>query len=106
VASQRRQLRWEPYVLWRDAEFGARWKDHFDEPPRNVLIIAGLGFDPRAVFVSQELIDAGGKGKRDLWLLCYDNGQGQPKRSGRQWPPTMLDFRHCSPPRGRSRVYP
>jgi hypothetical protein len=75
VASQRRQLRWEPYVLWRDAEFGARWKDHFDEPPRNVLIIAGLGFDPRAVFVSQELIDAGGKGKRDLWLLCYDNGQ-------------------------------
>jgi hypothetical protein len=62
-------------VLWRDAEFGARWKDHLDERLRNVLIIAGLGFDPRAVFVSQELIDAGGKGKRDLWLLCYDNGQ-------------------------------
>ena len=75
MGSQRRQMRWEPYVLWRDAEFGARWKDHFDERPRNVLIIAGLGFDPRAVFVSQELIDAGGDGKRDLWLLCYDNGQ-------------------------------
>jgi hypothetical protein len=75
VASQRREMRWEPYVLWRDSEFGARWKGHFDERPRNVLIIAGLGFDPRAVFVSQELINAGGKGKRDLWLLCYDNGQ-------------------------------
>src|SRR5665213_172414 len=34
-----------------------------------------LGFDPRAVSVSQELISAGGQGRRDLWLLCYDNGQ-------------------------------
>jgi hypothetical protein len=75
VASEKRQMRWEPYVLWRDAEFAARWKVHFEARPRNVLIIAGLGFDPRAVAVSEELIKAGGEGKRDLWLLCYDNGQ-------------------------------
>ena len=30
---------------------------------------------PRAVSVSQELIGCAGSGKRDLWLLCYDNGQ-------------------------------
>ena len=75
MANQKRQMRWEPYVLWRDAEFGLRWKGHFDERSRDVLIIAGLGFDPRAVSVSQELISAGGQGRRDLWLLCYDNGQ-------------------------------
>jgi len=61
--------------LWRDAEFRTRWRAHFCARTRNVLIIAGLGFDPRAVFVSQELINAGGEGKRELWLLCYDNGQ-------------------------------
>jgi hypothetical protein len=68
-------MRWEPYVLWQGADFGLRWKEHFEAQARNVLIIAGLGFDPRAVSVSQELINAGGQGKRDLWLLCYDNGQ-------------------------------
>ena len=68
-------MRWEPYVLWRDTEFNLRWSAHLEARARNVLFIAGLGFDSRAVFVSQELINAGGKGKRDLWLLCYDNGQ-------------------------------
>ena len=68
-------MRWEPYVLWRGEEFAPCWKAHLAARSRDVLIIAGLGFDPRAVSVSQELINAGGKGKRDLWLLCYDNGQ-------------------------------
>jgi hypothetical protein len=62
-------------VLWQDAEFSECWKAHFAVRVRNVLIIAGLGFDPRAVLVSQELIAAAGSGRRDLWLLCYDNGQ-------------------------------
>ena len=75
MANRKREPRWEPYVLWQDAEFSACWKDRFMERTRNVLIIAGLGFDPRAVFVSQELVNAGGAGRRDLWLLCYDNGQ-------------------------------
>src|SRR5262249_42157121 len=75
MASPKRQMRWEPYVFWRNAEFGARWTAHCDGRTRNVLKIAGLGFDPRAVSVSQELINAGGEGKRELWLLCYDNGQ-------------------------------
>jgi hypothetical protein len=75
VPSLKREMRWEPYVLWRDPEFSQRWKAHFEARARDVLFIAGLGFDPRAVSVSQELINAGGEGKRDLWLLCYDNGQ-------------------------------
>jgi hypothetical protein len=75
VSNQKREMRWEPYVLWRDTEFSPRWKAHLEARARNVLFIAGLGFDSRAVFVSQELINAGGEGKRDLWLLCYDNGQ-------------------------------
>jgi hypothetical protein len=61
--------------LWREAEFSRRWREHLGARSRDVLIIAGLGFDPRTVSVSQELIACGGGGKRDLWLLCYDNGQ-------------------------------
>jgi hypothetical protein len=68
-------MRWEPYVLWCEDEFGRRWREHLDARSRDVLIIAGLGFDARAVSVSQELIGCAGSGKRDLWLLCYDNGQ-------------------------------
>ncbi len=75
MANHKRQMRWEPYVLWRNAEFGLRWQEHLSARTRDVLVVAGLGFDPRAVAVSQELINAGGAGKRDLWLLCYDNGQ-------------------------------
>lgn len=75
MASAKRTMRWEPYVLWRGDEFAPCWKAHLAMRARGVLVIAGLGFDPRAVSVSQEIINAGGAGKRDLWLLCYDNGQ-------------------------------
>lgn len=75
MANAKRQMRWEPYVLWQGDDFAPCWKAHLATRERNVLIVAGLGFDPRAVAVSQELVNAGGKGKRDLWLLCYDNGQ-------------------------------
>lgn len=68
-------MRWEPYVLWGSAEFHDRWKEHFAERARDVLVVAGLGFDPRATSVSEALLSTGGEGKRDLWLLCYDNGQ-------------------------------
>lgn len=75
MVSSKRQRRWEPYVLWQGGDFALGWQAHLGQRSRNVLIIAGLGFDPRAVAVSQELINAGGEGQRDLWLLCYDNGQ-------------------------------
>lgn len=70
-----RLMRWEPYVFIRGPEFGTFWCRHLGERERNLLVIAGLGFDPRASNVSRALMASGGKGRRDLWLLCYDNDQ-------------------------------
>jgi hypothetical protein len=68
-------LRWDPYILQKDDEFRAFWQAHLAERERRVAIVAGLGFDPRASYVSQHVRAAGGKGSRDLFLVCYDNGQ-------------------------------
>ena len=45
MANSKRQMRWEPYVLWCEEEFGRRWREHLGARSRDVLIIAGLGFD-------------------------------------------------------------
>ena len=68
-------MRWDPYVFSRGPGFDPFWQAHLAERPRNVLLIAGLGFDPRASDVAQALMQCGGSGNRDLWLLCYDNDQ-------------------------------
>ena len=73
--SDRRIMRWEPYVFNRGVAFNDFWSAHLTERPRNLLVIAGLGFDPRACDVSRALVERGGEGQRDLWLLCYDNNQ-------------------------------
>ena len=68
-------MRWDPYVLSRGDEFDAFWARHLTARARRVGIVAGLGFDPRACLVSQKLLAAGGEGERELWLICYENGQ-------------------------------
>lgn len=73
--SDRRIMRWEPYVFNRGTAFNDFWRAHLNERRRNFLMIAGLGFDPRTCDVSRALIGSGGAGQRDLWLLCYDNNQ-------------------------------
>lgn len=70
-----RTMRWDPYVFRRGPEFELFWRAHLAERQRNVLLIAGLGFDPRAPDISRALRTYGGAGRRDLWLLCYDNEQ-------------------------------
>ena len=68
-------MRWDPYVFNRGADFEPFWRAHLTERPRDVLLIAGLGFDPRASDFGSALRQYGGTGRRDLWLLCYDNAQ-------------------------------
>lgn len=69
------KLRWDPYILHQNANFTAFWEKHLGARERRVAIIAGLGFDTRACLVSQRILDAKGVGARDLWLVCYENGQ-------------------------------
>jgi len=68
-------MRWDPYVFRHGTEFEPFWREHFGRRARDVLVVAGLGFDPRASDVSRALRACGGEGRRALWLLCYDNQQ-------------------------------
>lgn len=70
-----RPMRWDPYVFNRGVGFEPFWRTHMAERSRNVLLIAGLGFDPRASDIARALMEYSGAGRRDLWLLCYDNAQ-------------------------------
>ena len=67
-------MRWDPYVLSHGDDFSEFWAEYLAARERNVLFIAGCGFDVRALAVSQAVLKAGGVGQRDLWLLCFDNG--------------------------------
>lgn len=68
-------MRWDPYVFSRGVGFEPLWRRHLAERPRNLLLVAGLGFDPRASDIARTLLAYGGSGRRDLWLLRYDNAQ-------------------------------
>jgi hypothetical protein len=68
-------MRWAPYVFHRGTAFEEFWSSHLTSHPRDLLILAGLGFDPRACDAADTLFRLGGAGQRDAWLLCYDNNQ-------------------------------
>lgn len=65
-------MRWDLYHLFRDPEFDGYWKKRLAAGPRNVLLIAGRGFDPRALETAQKLKEA--RIEADVWLLSFDNG--------------------------------
>ena len=54
--------------------FRTFWEDHLATRERHILFIVGRGFDVRALDVSQTILSAGAAGRRDLWLLHFDNG--------------------------------
>jgi hypothetical protein len=62
-------------VLLQNGDFPVFWKDHFAVRARKVALVCGLGFDTRACLVAEKILEAGGEGPRDLWLICYENGQ-------------------------------
>jgi hypothetical protein len=62
-------------VLVQNGEFPAFWKTHLDARARKAAIVCGLGFDTRACLIAEKILEAQGDGPRDLWLVCYDNGQ-------------------------------
>jgi hypothetical protein len=68
-------MRWESYVFRRGDRFTDFWAGYLAARPRDLLILAGLSFDPRASDASRALLALGGEGRRDAWLLCYENDQ-------------------------------
>ena len=47
--------RWDPCIAHRDADVDRFLTHHFAQPDRNVLLVAGAGFDPRARAVAARL---------------------------------------------------
>ena len=74
-------MRWDPYVLSHGAAFHTFWRDHLVSRERDVLFIVGRGFDVRALDVSQAIMKAAGVGRRDLWLLCFDQDRPDSEKS-------------------------
>ncbi len=66
-------MRWDPYSLTSDAEFGAFWKRHLAQRERRLLLVLGKGFDVRALETARRLHELGAN--VDIWLLAFHNGQ-------------------------------
>lgn len=52
------QRRWDPCISHREAEVDAFINDYFVLPDRQVLLVAGAGFDPRSTAVANRLATA------------------------------------------------
>lgn len=50
-----RSLRWDPCIAHRGDETRSFVQDYFKDPARQVLFVAGAGFDPRSAVVAMEL---------------------------------------------------
>ena len=68
-------MRWDPYVLLRDAEFNAFWAAHLLARPRRILLVIGRGFDVRTLEAARRLHSLGADMR--AWMLAFDNGLGE-----------------------------
>ena len=69
-------MRWDPYILTQGEQF---WRKHLLERSRDLLFITGRGFDIRTQDAPRTIKNCGGQGRRDLLLLCFDNGLPEPE---------------------------
>ena len=69
--------RWENYVLESGSNLIEFFRSHFSIP-RDVCFILGKGFDPRMCAGVEALIQIGGKGRRDVVVIEYDEGAASP----------------------------
>jgi hypothetical protein len=74
-------MRWNHYLLAKDAELAAFWMRRFKQPKRDVLCILALGFDPRMCNAVSMIMSAGGQGRRDLHLIEFDEGPDSPSHA-------------------------
>jgi hypothetical protein len=71
-------MRWGDYVLLRSAEVGTFWSEYLKRRSRDLLVVLGRGFDPRACLGIRALMGAGGAGRRDVVALEFVEGEHSP----------------------------
>lgn len=73
-------LRWSDYFLRSGDDFHVFWQRYIQESERDILVILGVGFDPRMCLGYEALKNVKGSGKRDCMTLHYDEGSGSPSQ--------------------------
>ena len=68
-------MRWENYVFREGIDFQQFWTAHLAEKERSVLVVLGLGFDPRMCVAAKALLECGGDGPRNALTLAFNNPQ-------------------------------
>ncbi len=72
--------RWDHYFLRRGDECSAFWKDYLSGTGHELLLILGLGFDPRMCFGLRMLMEALPGCVKKCLLVEYDEGENSPSR--------------------------
>lgn len=66
--------RWDNYILVEGNGLVEFYNSHLGGATRNVCFVIGKGFDPRMCSGLRTLLEAGGKGQRDVTLIEFDEG--------------------------------
>lgn len=67
------KLRWNNYVLNAGSKFKSFWSDYLQEGKRDLLLIIGVGFDPRSIDATAMISSVSSAGKKDVIALRYYN---------------------------------
>jgi hypothetical protein len=71
--------RWRHYFMRQGLEFQKFWSEYL-QTKRDILFILGWGFDPRMCIGLEAILESGGTGLRDCWLVDFDEGEASPSR--------------------------
>ncbi len=63
--------RWKNNFQVYGDDFFPFWQKFLNERKRNLLLISGLGFDPRTTLAIEQIIQAGGEGDRKAFVLDF-----------------------------------
>lgn len=72
--------RWIDYLLRGGGDFVSFWNSFLRSKQRDILFVAGLGFDPRMCSAIREIVNHVDDGKRDCLLVAFDEGPDSPSR--------------------------
>lgn len=61
---------WDYAIHFKPNEFKKFWKEHLKQK-KNILLVTGLGWDPRMIALPSQLKSLGGSGLRDLHIINY-----------------------------------
>ena len=78
ATAARTASRWDHYLLRRGGECASFWKDYLADSNRQLLLILGLGFDPRMCLGLRMLLEARPSCVKQCLLIEYDEGANSP----------------------------